>query len=262
MSQFDQYLQFPLCALSFGETTYQRLNAILDYGVVHAGIRLWQKESADEKSRFLAFLPHRSKIPQGFEPNDPRHCAVLYGIEKVGVIYSNLDGLLVGHGTLEAFKNEFERRFGRDATVRIRKKWLFQARDGKGLTYREFAVLCAIYSCIGSKQFTRITRERAQHRSLGYKNKSTLQAELPRRADGAQPLTERQVRDTIDRLHGLRFFARCTYGRRVTYYSHRLTDEQLRKYVMKKHIYPVRFHRIQADKDRSLTEQIRQARIL
>ena len=76
--------------------------------------------------------------------------------------------------------------------MRIKKGWVFDTRDGRGITYREFAVLCAIYSAIGDKELAIVTRERGRYRALGYRTTAIMQAELPNRADKAQPLTERR----------------------------------------------------------------------
>ena len=77
-----------------------------------------------------------------------------------------------------------------------------------------------------------ITQDRIRRRALGYKTQVVSTTEFPKRSDGAKPLTDWQLSSMIDRLHVRKFFARTTYGRRLTYYSHRMTDSQLRKAVV------------------------------
>jgi hypothetical protein len=154
----------------------------------------------------------------------------------------------------------FEARHGKDARVRIKKAWLFDARDGHGITYREFSVLCAIYSAIGDKELAIITRERIRRCALGYRTAAILQTELPGRVDKAQPLTERQLRDTIARLHRNKFFAHCTVARRITYYSIRLDNEAMRKKVLESRTYADFCRASQSAQDQALTTASKQKR--
>ena len=88
-----------------------------------------------------------------------------------------------------------------------------------------------------------------------------MQAELSRREDKAQPLTERQVRDTIERLHRNKFFARCTVSRRITYYSIRLDNEAMRKNVLGRRTYAEFFRASQSAQNAALSAAIKQRRL-
>jgi hypothetical protein len=48
----NPYVQFPLCALAFGQTINERLNTILDYAVVHAGFKVSARLSPDQWEQF------------------------------------------------------------------------------------------------------------------------------------------------------------------------------------------------------------------
>src|SRR5207253_5488768 len=74
-------------------------------------------------------------------------------------------------------------------------------------------------------------------------------------------LSERQTRSIIDRLYERGFFARITFARRQTYYSHRLTADQLEEAIfqLKTRTAKARHTRIQANND--LTFRIRAERI-
>jgi hypothetical protein len=256
----NPYFQFPLCALSFGQTVNARLNAILDYSVVETGSKLFQKLTAEQQRGFLRGKTVSRTNPKGLNPHDWRQCAACYGAYVIGVTYHNINSIIERHDQLLNHVADYEDRHGRDALVRIKRDWLFDARDGHGISCREFSVLCAIYSAIGDKELAIITRERIRRCALGYRTAAIMQTELAKRTDNAQPLTERQLRDTIIRLHRNKFFARCTVARRITYYSIRLDNEAMRKKVVERRIYPEFFRASQAGQDQVLTTAIRQRR--
>lgn len=191
------YFQFPLCALSFGQTVDVRLNAILDYSVVDAGSKLFRKLTAKQQYKFLRGKTVSRTNPNGLNSHDWRQRAACYGADIIGVNCHDFNGVIERYGQLRDYVADFEARNGKDALVRLKKCWLFDTRDRHGITYREFSVLCAIYSAIGDKELAIITRERIRRCALGYRTAAILEAELSRRPDKAKPLTERQLRDTI-----------------------------------------------------------------
>src|SRR5262249_31956821 len=137
--------------------------------------------------------------------------------------------IVAGHNHLAHFRCEFERKHGPDAKVRLAIRFVFEARDNKGMSYQELAVLAAIYSKIGAaKGPLGITREEIWRRTLGFKSKRVFCLEMR----GCEPwITMRQVRSIIECLHDRKFFARVTYGRRQTYYSHRMSGTALAEHV-------------------------------
>ena len=214
----DDYFQFPLCALAYEGDIRTRLNAIIDYALIEAGAKLFQKLTVGQRQEFINTQRREGKLPHNFDASNWDYNAVLYGASILRVNYhGNYDSALRWHKSLSKFIRSFEGEHGRDALVRIKQAWLFKTRDGKGITYREFSVLCAIFSALGDKKMVIVTRHRVVRCALGYRKRLILDSELSRRKDKASPLTERQVRDTIDRLHRNKFFARATVSRRFTY---------------------------------------------
>lgn len=256
----DTYFQFPLCALAFGETEYVRLNAIIDYGTIKAGLRMFQKLTIEQRREFLQGKTANRRNHNGIDPNNPCQCGALYGAHKIGVVLHDISAGIRRYEALSLHWADFVSRHGSDAFVRIKRDWVFNARDGYGLTYREFSVLCGIYSAIGDKELARVTQARIRHCSMGYRTAAIMQAELSNRADKAQPLTERQLRDTISRLHRNNFFARCTVLRRITYYSIRLNNEDFRKKVLERRTYADFFRACEAAQDQVLTDAIKRKR--
>lgn len=256
----NPYFQFPLCALSFGKTLDARLNGIINYCIVETGGKLFRKLTAEKQRDFLEQCRDYGSIPSGFKKDNWSHGAAIYGATIVGITFGHFPSCFEQHRLLHDHIVAFEKVHGRDAQVRIKKRWVFDARDGHGLTYREFSVLCAIYSAIGNKKLAIITRDRIRRCALGYRKTAIMQAELSTRADKTQPLTDRQLRDTIERLHRNKFFARCTVARRITYYSIRLDSEALRKKVLERRTYPEFFRASQTAQDEALTATIKAKR--
>lgn len=224
------YFQFPLCALAYGTDEQERLNAIIDYSVVSAGQKLYAKLPDDQSASIIS----TAKRPSGFDTNSKLHRAVVVGLERLNVSSKSMPALLEWHGRVAVFIEAFQQRHGHDAEVRLRANLVFEARDGKpdGITYQELSVLAAIYSVIGDKKKVRITQATLRHRALGYKSAGVMAAELPRRLDKAKALTDWILRDTVNRLKASGFFSRMTYGRRQTFYSNRLTDQELQDEIV------------------------------
>lgn len=256
-----RYFQFPVCALAFGENEDERLNTILDYAVVEAGSTIWRKMLQDERQRLWNQWTRPGDAPKDIDLNNKTHLAAMAGAETIGITYHNFSGLITRHAAMKKFHTAFVARHEKDATVRIRKDWLFKARDRRGLTYREFMVLTAIYSVIGNKdEPVLITQDVIRARALGYKTAAVMAVELSLRKDGQTPLTDWQLRDTIARLHRNKFFARATYGRRLTYYSNRLSQDELRQRIVERKAYAPLFQHLQASQDAAMTTSVRKAR--
>jgi hypothetical protein len=225
----NHYFQFPLCALSFLENVYERLNCIISFGCIEVGKKQWQKFNPFERQLRRSELPSRNTCPVPIDLANDEHLKVAAGAEHLRVVMGNIERMLCDHSRLWWFIKNFEAKNGRDAQVRIRKDLLFEARDAKGISYQELAVLAAIYSKIGaSKRPVRISRDDIWRRAHGFKSDRVFRAEM----NGRSPfMTARQVRSVIDRLHDRGFFARVTYGRRHTYYSHRMSKKELSEAV-------------------------------
>ena len=193
------------------------------------GAKQWQKFSPNERQARRSFHPAPQFCKCTIDLGKEEELHAVAGCEYLDLCCSNVKGILADYACVARFIKDFERRHGTDARVRLRKDWIFEVRDNKGMSYPELAVLAAIYSKIGaSKRPVRITREEIWKRALGYKSDRVFTAEM----NGRCPfLTPRNVRSMIERLHDRKFFARTTYGRRQTYYSHHLSSAALAEHV-------------------------------
>ena len=255
------YLQFPLCTLAYGKSENDRLNAIISYGLVETGKVFWSRITDTQRAGYLNTRAAVKCLPNDFDPRNPLHAAALLGARVIGITIFSAVRVVVEHQALRQFFDKFQAQNGSDALVRLRRDFVFEARDGKGMTPRELAVLAAIYSVIGKKQRpVRITRETIKLRALGYRTKEIARRELPRRSDGAQPLTEWKLRCTIDSLAARKFFCRSTFGRRETFYTNRMDEAEFRAALIALKTRRSAFKQTQRRKDENLTNTIRKLR--
>jgi len=254
----QHYFQFPLCSLSFGRDIKERLDALISFCCVEMGVKRWQTFSADQRVSRRSFLPPPHVCQGTIDLAKDEEVQLVVGCEYLNVVCHNVRGMLASYARLRPFVEDFERKHGTDARVRIRLDWIFEVRDNKGMPYPYLAVLAAIYSKIGDSEGpVLITRKEIWWRAHGFKSGRVFRVEMGRR----KPLlTPRQVRTIIERLHEQNFFARVTYGSRQTYYSNRLSNAQLAEAVYNLKVRRSLKGQARRRADAALTEQIRAAR--
>ncbi len=254
----EAYFQFPLCALAFEAELKARLGNIILFGVVEAGLTFYNRltsESCQAKAEQFARL---STTPRDFKKGKAEHVATMLGAEAIGVRVNSLAYPLEQWKRLRGFNESFAQKHGRDVEVRVRKDLVFECRDNCGISYREFAVLSAVYSCIGAKSYpVRVTRQQIQCRMLGYKSPAVMQAEIASRTDGATPLTLRQINYTLNALHERGFFARTRANERQTYYSHRMTLEEMEARLLKSKTYSDNFHKERRQRETRFIQEMK-----
>jgi hypothetical protein len=259
--QCATYFQVPLCALAYGTSDRERLEVIISYGLVEAGAKRWGKLTDDERQQLLETKAKAGQLPRGFTRSNTKHAIAVCGASVTNLTLGSPQFSLSRHAALSDFCDTFQQRHGADAVVRLKKDLVFEARDGGGITPRELYVLAAIYSVIGRKQGpVLITQDRVRCRALGYKTKTVMAAELPRRKDGAQPLSNWRLRSLLDRLQARKFFARVTYGRRLSFYSHRMREGELRQAVIEMKTFRFSNKTLRRFDDSAMTAAIRNQR--
>jgi hypothetical protein len=254
----DTYLQFPLCALAFGNDERERLEHIISYGLIEAGFSLLRKMPPAIRQQKLASY---RQTPSDYDSRKDAHQAAILGFDAIGVSCLSIKSTIARWNALRAFLNEFEGRYGRDAEVRLRKDLVFECRDKQGISYRELTLLAALYSIIGRKAYpVRVTRTRLRCRMMGYKSFAVMDVELPKRTDGIKPISLRQIGYTLDALHERRFFARARANARQTFYSNRLAQVELEAALFKSKTYADTFHQQRQKRDAALMQRIKAAR--
>ena len=186
-------------------------------------------------------------------------CALAFGTDIKERLWAILAYSIVkdDYKPLAQFAKKWEKRHGSDATVRIDAQWVIEAKYDK-FSYDELAVLVAIYSKIGSKKGpVRITQDEIWRRSLGYKSERVFREETGGSGVCCRP---RQVRTIIERLDERNFFARITFARRQTFYSHRLSREKLAELVRATKLYRARARQARISANAKLTSEIQAER--
>lgn len=256
------YFQVPLSAFAYGSNDKERLDAIISFGLLEAGAKWWQRATDDQRQERLAAWS--KTVPVGdFKRNDIRHLHAVRGAEITGVTVGSVRSTINKHDALSSFCRLFAARQGADPLVRLKTRFVFEARDGTGISPRELSVLAAIYSVIGNKQGpVLITQGRIRFRALGYKSVAAMNQELPLRQDAARPLTDWQLRSVLEKLTSRKFFVRSTYGCRLTYYSHRMTQSGLRKEIFERKTFMFANKFIRRNDDRAMTDAINNQRAI
>jgi hypothetical protein len=240
MGENKGYFQFPLCLLAFGKSDKDRLQHIVSYCLCEQARRTnpkfpksARKTSLDEAATFLAVT--------------------------IGSHESTINRWKQG----DSFVCQWERRYGKDALVRIGTTLLWEALSNTGLTYREFSILSAINSIIGRRRFVpkRITEPSIQVRAAGFKSWKVAHSELPsEKSPKTGLLTAHQVRYTLEKLHERKFFARARVGAKTVKYMLGVSDDDLRAILRQRETYQARFKAVRARKDSELIAAIRAAK--
>jgi hypothetical protein len=254
------YFQVPLSAFAYGSNDKERLNAIISFGLVEAGEKWWRRATEDKRQERLAAWGAVKPVAD-FNHSQTRHLYAVRGAEITKVTIGSARGCLAEHDALNSFCQPFVASHGADPMVRLKTGFVFEARDGKGVSARELSVLAAIYSIIGNKQGpVLITQARIRCRALGYKSVGVMQIEFPKRKDAACPLTDWQLRSLLEKLTARKFYARSTYGCRQTYYSHRMPLGALRKAIIERKTFMFANKLINRQDDQAMTDAIQNQR--
>ena len=220
-------LEFPLCCLSYPEEEKNKVGMIISYCIV------------EHSKKVNSFIHKRIRelereLPFDFEEANEVHLKVVLAADELAITVSNTKNTLLNHKMLTENINDFTEKYGKDAYCRIGKKVCFETSVGK-FNYSAFTVLCAIQSVLGkTKKYCRITKDRIRFRMQGYKSKSIAEQEMK---DKTILLTDRQLGNRTEILYGKNFFSKFTYAQRQTFYSTRLSDEELREKVKESKIY-------------------------
>lgn len=255
----DTYFQFPLCLLAYGKDVHTRLNYLVSFCCVDTGKIIANQTPQEE--RLIAADEKASRMGhkfKGYKRENKNQVAALLGADLLEVQFPDVEIIVNEWECTDVHRFDFEKVHGCDVKVRIATSFLWETLEKSGMSYREFSVLCAIYSSIGSKKHpVRITRQMIQSRQLGYKSFKIMKMELSARADGLQPLSLRQIGYTVDALHERGFFSRARANERQTYYSNRFTQKEMEERLFKSKTFSKSFQQTRRDNDRLLMERIK-----
>ena len=217
----EKYIQAPLCLLAYPGSMYDIINGMLYIGIHRT--RLFLSENPEHQDE----LPDNEHLPKDHDNTNREHQLLCAAACMSGLILSSMEGSEKKIREYQEFIDDFEVEFGNDALVRHKKDLCIDVRDRGALNPREFAILSAIYSCLGQNDYRRITSDEIQRRAAGCRSKEIFDTF----EEGPKPYTMKQVRKTVEDLFLNGFFGRFTYRNRETYYSHKLSEDELREKV-------------------------------
>ncbi len=231
------YFQFPLCALATRRAPDEVANNLICYGTVAAGCsRLEQLDDEEQLEKLDEF---------GLEDTDRDRwrLAAILGGEVCDVDVEDVEDVMVeGYHEVDIHVWEFEQRHQcTSPKVRMTSKTLFEVRDGGSMSWREFRVLAGLYSVLGSKAYSVVPLSMIHARCCGCSSQRMLAVEVYNKE--VDPLSIKQVRLTVEKLWMLKWFARVTpdpHGR-ATYYSHRMTEDELMDRIFARRTYKTQF---------------------
>ncbi len=242
----EKYIQAPLCLLAYPGSLDDIINGMLYIGIHR--IRLFLSENPEHHYE----LPDNMNLPEDFDNNNREHQLLCTAAWMSGLILHSIVNDEKQIRKYQEFIDDFESEFGSDALVRHKTDLCIDVKDNDALNPREFAILSAIYSCLGQNDYRRITSDEIQRRASGCRSKEIFDTFK----DRPEPYSVRQVRNTVEDLFLKEFFGRYTYQRRYTYYSHKLSEDELRKKVIEKRTNRMRKKRSIKAKDAAIKKKI------
>lgn len=232
MSKEDRYFQFPLWVLSYGKDVRERMDDLIGWCVMDAGRKA--RLSVDE-SVVQAKIASQS-MPADFNEELEDHISVMLGLSMLNVSSGSVLNIIREWTKLEQHIRHFDSIYGTSPFVRIRSDLFWEGvndarQPGCGFSWREFSVLCAVYSIVGDKPFMRVIHDRIVAASLGYKSVAVMKMEPRHRKDKAVPLTESQIKTTLTKLEADGWFIRLQTSPRKVFFSHRLSVDELQNAI-------------------------------
>jgi|GEM_PF-4758743 len=226
----EHFFKFPLPVLSLPWEPRVLLGALAGYCAVDVGrIELGRLPPEEIEQRLRTM-----RLPPDFNRNNADHVACALGSRTLHVTSGAVAGCVADYYAIQQEIEVVEQRLGRSPLIFIASDLLWETREGRGLPWREFSVLCAVNSVIGLARTApiRITRDMIQARSIGYKRPADIEEAKKRQWPVQELLSTSQLRTTLDRLERRGFFVRISPSPRCTYFV-RGTDYEAARAAVK-----------------------------
>lgn len=110
---------------------------------------------------------------------------------------------------------------GEPAMLSVATELLWECNSKTGISYRDFTTMCAVNSIVGAKQYpSLVRRDLIRARQAGFKTakmSDTMRAQCGKK-EFREPLTESELRTTLDALERKGLITRCAASKRKTYF--------------------------------------------
>lgn len=226
----EHYFQFPVSALSFGmhqSGHRSRWADVLDYACLHYGRKaLSEMPPHVSQDAIAAYLQKRPQVSASMKDRDQQ--ALVLGFDRLNVNAAS--------GSFKARLEEATTVAQHCAgspypTVRIRTdfwwKTFMPENQESPISFREFAVLCAVYAAVGAKPYAKASLQMLRRYAAGYPKEADFQAALSELRPGSLYLSPKQVRTTLDALEANQFFAKFTFNGGECFYSNKMKKTEL-----------------------------------
>lgn len=252
----ENYFQFPLCTLAMKKPVAEIIEAIISYGTITAGLAVL-KGLNDRQRREKC-----DRFGLAYKFADSLELAAHLGGAACNERIDNVKSCVTRYHSINNDAAAWWQKYGRSPFVRLRADILYDMKTGSRMSWREFRVLAGIYSVIGAKNYPVLIRlSMIDARHCGFAGREMLGKGV-RNGDCLDRLTPKQLRGTVEKLWQQRWFARVTpdpHGRK-TYYSHRMTDDEMREKLFDKAIRAPAFRAKMRAKDQLLAQRIEHAK--
>ncbi len=161
----EKYIQAPLCLLAYPGSLYDIINGMLYIGIHRTRLFLSKKPEHHYE------LPNYVSLPDDCDNTNREHQLLCTAVNMLEIYIGPIASVESGIRKYQAFVDDFESKFRNDALVRHKIDLCIDVRDNDALNHREFAILSAIYSCLGQNDYRRITNSEIQCRATGCRSK-------------------------------------------------------------------------------------------
>lgn len=256
------YLQFPLSALTLDLEFPELLTHISQYSITEMGLATLRKMDSAKRDHWQTLFDARSRegrlLPSGIglaASNETILLALFIGTTSFGLPFPEMfEAYMESHRLVREQRD----RIGNGCLVRLKFEIVQRVLNSRSLTDSQFRVLCAIYSKIGKDPSSKISYAELGYRAVGFASRRNMRRISP----DAMPFATGKVRWAVDYLHRKKFFVKATALGRFAYYSHRLSEDELRKKVIEMLTAKATFKAEHSKKNANLTEEIKRKRNL
>jgi len=209
-----KFLEFPLCLLAIDDEDI--IGKIISYSMVAYSTKIG---IAVEERVFRL-----REFPDDFDFENEEHNRILLAGDELKITIATITKTIKTYNELKGFVGKFITDYGQQPYCRIGKKLCFEARD-QIFNESMFRILCAIQSKIGNKKsHKKMYKDEIRCRAFGCKTAKMLQNVKP---SNYIHYSDKKIKRITDLLEAKELISKFTYKRRLTYYSTRLTKDEL-----------------------------------
>ena len=227
------FYRFPVALLSlYPGDPLATLNQIIDWCVVDVGIAICEGLDSEEVEQHAQGMDE-----ERFDKEKPK--GRQQQIAFIGQLTLKITGLSLP-SALKRYSNLNDYLDGCDPPsvmnrANMKHEWIWNCLytlrgkpSERTMSWREFRILAAILSKVGSSKYAKCGWQEIQARAAGWCGKVNARAATPDEQNRREPLelSREMIRSTLNRLEADKFFARFQYARHETWFSFSCGDDR------------------------------------